>query len=51
MSLISAELLDILRCTVCKQPVIENDEMSRLECPNGHHFAVTDGIPNMLGPE
>jgi len=51
VSLISSELLGILRCTVCKEPLTENEEDSVLECPNGHSFEVADGIPNMLPPE
>lgn len=51
MSLISSELLEILRCTVCKQTLAENEEDSTLECPNGHSFEVADGIPNMLPPD
>lgn len=50
MSLISSELLEILRCTVCKETLIENEEGSTLDCPNGHRFEVSDGIPNMLPP-
>jgi uncharacterized protein YbaR (Trm112 family) len=51
VSLISPELLEILRCTVCREPLTENEAASMLECPNGHHFDVSDGIPNMLPPE
>ena len=51
MSLISSELLEILRCTVCKERLTENEADSTLECPNGHVFDVADGIPNMLPPE
>jgi uncharacterized protein YbaR (Trm112 family) len=51
VTLISSELLEILRCTVCKQPLTENEADSMLECPNGHRFEVADGIPNMLPPD
>ncbi len=51
MSLISSELLEILRCTVCKEAVIEDEASSVLVCPNGHRFPVSDGIPNMLPPD
>lgn len=51
MSLISKELLEILRCTMCKRPLTENETDSVLECPDGHRFEVSDGIPNMLPPE
>ena len=51
MSLISVELLEILRCTVCKQPLTENEADSALVCSNGHAFPVSDGIPNMLPPD
>lgn len=48
MSLISAELLEILRCIECKGPLSEDVEASLLRCENGHSFPVVDGIPNML---
>ena len=51
MSLISSELLEILRCTVCKESLTENQSDSTLDCPNGHSFEVSDGIPNMLPPD
>ena len=51
MSLISNELLEILRCTSCREPLTENEAESMLECPNGHRFEVADGIPNMLPPD
>ena len=51
MSLISSELLEILRCTVCREPLTENEPESMLECANGHRFEVSDGIPNMLPPD
>jgi uncharacterized protein YbaR (Trm112 family) len=51
MSLISSELLDILRCTVCKEPLTEDEAASALVCPEGHRFPVSDGIPNMLPPD
>ena len=51
MSLISNELLEILRCTVCRESLMENEAESTLDCPNGHRFEVNDGIPNMLPPE
>lgn len=51
MTLISSELLDILRCTVCKEPLSENEADSTLDCPNEHRFDVVDGIPNMLPPD
>jgi uncharacterized protein YbaR (Trm112 family) len=51
VSLISSELLEILRCTVCKEKLTENEADSMLECPNGHHFEVADRIPNMLPPD
>lgn len=51
MSLISRELLEILRCTLCRETLTENEADSMLECPNGHRFEVSDGIPNMLPPD
>lgn len=48
MSLIAPELLEILRCTMCHEPLTEDVEQSMLKCPNGHAFPVDDGIPNML---
>jgi uncharacterized protein YbaR (Trm112 family) len=48
MSLISAELLEILRCIECKEQLSEDAEASELRCENGHTFSVVDGIPNML---
>lgn len=51
MSLISSDLLEILRCTVCKGTLTENEAASTLECSNGHTFEVADGIPNMLPPD
>ncbi len=51
MSLISSELLEILRCTACHAKLTENEADSMLECPNGHRFEVSEGIPNMLPPD
>lgn len=51
MSLISADLLEILRCTVCKEALVEDEGDSVLECSNGHRYPVSDGIPNMLPPD
>lgn len=51
MTLIAPELLEILRCTVCHEPLTENVDASTLGCPNGHTFPVEDGIPNMLPPD
>ena len=51
MTLIAPELLEILRCTVCHEDLSEDEEQSRLVCPNGHSYPVEDGIPNMLPPE
>ena len=48
MSLISADLLEILRCIECKESLSEDEDASLLRCPNGHSFPVVDGIPNML---
>ena len=51
MSLISAELLEILRCIECKGPLTEDVAEELLRCENGHTFPVVDGIPNMLPSE
>lgn len=51
MSLISSELLEILRCTVCRESLTEDETESELVCSNGHRFEVADGIPNMLPPD
>jgi phosphomannomutase len=51
LTLIAPELLAILRCTVCHQPLTENTDASTLDCPNGHTYPVEDGIPNMLPPD
>lgn len=52
MSLISPVLLEILRCPVCHDPVIEDEPRSALVCTGcGHRYPVIDGIPDMVVPE
>lgn len=52
MTLIDAELLSILRCTLCLSPLVEEEAESRLRCTEcGHLWPVLDGIPDMIPPE
>lgn len=52
MTLIDETLLEILRCPVCRVPVVEDVEDSVLVCNSNrdHRYPVEDGIPNMLPP-
>jgi len=46
------ELLKILACPVCKTPVEYDAKVSELSCAScGRHYAVKDGIANMLADE
>ena len=46
---ISAELLNILACPKCKNPVVQHEESSKLRCENCHlEYPVRDSIPVML---
>lgn len=52
MALISAELLEILRCPVDMHELTEDVEASRLRCGGcGRAYPVKDGIPIMLVEE
>lgn len=52
MSLIDGRLLAILRCTVCRSEVVEDEPESRLVCTAcGRAYPVEDGIPDMLPPD
>lgn len=52
MALVDPWLLEILRCPVCRAPVVEDEEASVLRCTAADHiYPVTDGIPNMLPPD
>ncbi len=52
MTLISPELLEILRCPVDKQELSEDEAASRLRCRGcGRAYPVRDGIPVMLVDE
>jgi len=49
MSLISAELLNILRCPICHEELAEDEPASLLRCSAcGHEYPVIDGIPDMV---
>lgn len=47
---ISPELLEILACPVCKQPVkLEGEELVCVAC--GRRYPIVNGIPHMLPDE
>ncbi len=48
MSLIDPQLLEILRCPRCYSALTEDEGRSVLVCSEGHEYAVTDGIPDMV---
>ncbi|MDH4120054.1 MAG: Trm112 family protein [Acidimicrobiia bacterium] len=48
MSLISPELLAILRCPRCQSDLVEDEERQVLTCESGHDYPVIDGIPDMV---
>jgi uncharacterized protein YbaR (Trm112 family) len=49
MTLISPELLDILRCPICHEAVVEDEPASVLRCVGcSHEYPVIDGIPDMV---
>ena len=52
MSLISAQLKEILVCPTCHGDLDEDDAKGVLRCRNdGTEFPVHDGIPIMMVPE
>ncbi len=52
MSLISAQLKEILVCPTCYGELEEDEAKSVLRCTNdGTEFPVRDGIPIMMVPE
>ena len=52
MSLISAQLKEILVCPTCHGELEEDEAKSVLRCTNdGQEFLVRDGIPIMMVPE
>jgi uncharacterized protein YbaR (Trm112 family) len=49
MTLIAPALLEILRCPLCHQTVVEDVPASLLRCSGcGHEYPVVDGIPDMV---
>lgn len=49
--MVDKELLEILACPKCKQPVKYDEETERIVCTNaecGLRYPVRDGIPIML---
>jgi len=47
MSLIPKQLLDVLACPLCKEPVrLEEDKLVCTNC--GRRYPIRDGIPVML---
>ncbi len=52
MSLISAQLKEILVCPTCHGELEEDEAKSVLRCQNdGQEFPVRDGIPIMMVPD
>ncbi|HEX3355005.1 MAG TPA: Trm112 family protein [Terriglobales bacterium] len=50
--MISQDLLDILVCPVCKQPLALKEESQALKCGKCHRvYPVRDGIPILLVDE
>ena len=49
---VSQDLLDILVCPVCKEPVKLTSDQSGLKCPACNRvYPIRDDIPVMLGDE
>ena len=50
--MIDKELLEILACPACKQPLALNEEAQKLKCWQCHRaYPIRDGIPILLVDE